>query len=127
MASDPAHLERAGEKSDQQIDHACGAAAFLPSTAAGCRVSYHCTSQGHGQEERSMVPPKDHPSRLVGGRQRMTVNDSHSLTGIVKSYGRFVPQQFLRLLGKDSITEVSLGDHVERTMTVLFSDIRDFT
>jgi hemerythrin-like metal-binding protein len=74
-----------------------------------------------------MVPPKDHPSRLVGGRQRMIVDDSHSLTGIVESYGRFVPQQFLRLLGKDSITEVSLGDHVERTMTVLFSDIRDFT
>lgn len=31
------------------------------------------------------------------------------------------------LLGRRDITEVRLGDHVERTMAVLFSDIRAFT
>ncbi len=43
------------------------------------------------------------------------------------AYARFVPQQFLRLLGREVITEVRLGDAVEREMTVLFADIRAFT
>ena len=33
----------------------------------------------------------------------------------------------LGLLGKESITDVELGDQVEKNLTVLFSDIRDFT
>ncbi len=40
---------------------------------------------------------------------------------------RFVPTQFLGLLDKSSIVDVKLGDQVEREMTVLFADIRDFT
>ena len=40
---------------------------------------------------------------------------------------RFVPEQFLSFLEKKSIVNVKLGDQVEREMTVLFSDIRDFT
>lgn len=44
-----------------------------------------------------------------------------------KAYERFVPCDFIRLLGKEDITQVKLGDQVERTMTILFSDIRDFT
>lgn len=40
---------------------------------------------------------------------------------------RFVPQQFLQILGKDSIIDVSLGDNVQQEMTVMFSDIRNFT
>ncbi len=43
------------------------------------------------------------------------------------AYGRFVPLQFLRLLKRPSIVDVQLGDHVEQEMTLLFSDIRDFT
>jgi class 3 adenylate cyclase len=43
------------------------------------------------------------------------------------SLSRFVPSEFLRLLGKDSILTVGLGDAVERDLCVLFSDIRDFT
>jgi class 3 adenylate cyclase len=38
-----------------------------------------------------------------------------------------VPGQFLQLLGKDSITKVELGDSVRQEMSILFSDIRDFT
>ena len=40
---------------------------------------------------------------------------------------RFVPEQFLSFLEKKSIVDVELGNQVEREMTVLFSDIRDFT
>ena len=40
---------------------------------------------------------------------------------------KFVPNEFIRSLGKDAITDVRLGDQVEKIVTVLFTDIRDFT
>ena len=46
---------------------------------------------------------------------------------LTKAYERFVPERFLALLGKDSIRDVHLGDHVEMTMSILFADIRGFT
>jgi class 3 adenylate cyclase/GAF domain-containing protein len=44
-----------------------------------------------------------------------------------KAYFRFVPRQFLQFLEKESIVEVELGDQVQKEMSVLFADIRDFT
>ncbi|QIZ72015.1 ATP-binding protein [Oxynema aestuarii] len=46
---------------------------------------------------------------------------------LTDAYGRFVPHEFLDLLGQQSIVDVELGDSVEQEMSVLFSDIRDFT
>lgn len=43
------------------------------------------------------------------------------------AFVKFVPHQFLDHLGKENITDVMLGDNVQREMTVLFSDIRSFT
>lgn len=43
------------------------------------------------------------------------------------AYGRFVPHEFIHLLNKDSILEVNIGNHVQQEMSILFSDIRDFT
>jgi len=40
---------------------------------------------------------------------------------------RFVPNEIIRSLGKESLMEVKLGDQVEKEVTVLFADIRDFT
>ncbi len=40
---------------------------------------------------------------------------------------RFVPKQFLDFLGKENIADIKLGDQVQKDMTILFSDIRDFT
>jgi class 3 adenylate cyclase len=40
---------------------------------------------------------------------------------------RFIPREFLDMLERKSLADVKLGDHTERDMTVLFSDIRDFT
>jgi class 3 adenylate cyclase len=40
---------------------------------------------------------------------------------------RFVPREFLEYLGKRDITEVRLGDQIQKDMTILFSDIRDST
>ncbi|MGD2183749.1 response regulator [Lusitaniella coriacea] len=49
------------------------------------------------------------------------------LTKINTAYGRFVPQDFLRFLKRDSIVDVQLGDNLQTKMSVLFSDIRSFT
>jgi two-component system sensor histidine kinase ChiS len=46
---------------------------------------------------------------------------------INSSYGRFVPKEFLTLLEKKSIMDVSIGDSTSLKMSVLFSDMRDFT
>jgi hemerythrin len=43
------------------------------------------------------------------------------------AYGRLVPHQLLNLLEAKSIVDVKLGDQVERKMTIMFTDIRDFT
>jgi len=50
-----------------------------------------------------------------------------NLLNINTAYGRFVPNEFLRTLGRESILDVKLGDQIQGAMTVLFSDIRSFT
>lgn len=40
---------------------------------------------------------------------------------------KFVPHEFIRSLGKETLTDVRLGDQAEKIVTVLFTDIRDFT
>ncbi len=49
------------------------------------------------------------------------------LQRINRAYERFVPRQFLQFLDKRSIIDVELGDHVQKDMSVMFADIRDFT
>jgi PAS domain S-box-containing protein len=44
-----------------------------------------------------------------------------------QAFSRFVPRQFLQLLDKKSLVDIQLGDQVQQEMSVLFSDIRDFT
>jgi two-component system sensor histidine kinase ChiS len=43
------------------------------------------------------------------------------------AYRKFVPHEFVKLLGKENVTDVRLGDQIERSMTVLFADVRFFT
>jgi len=54
-------------------------------------------------------------------------NHRQELERIARAAARFVPPQILQLLGKESITEIQLGDQVQQEMTVLFCDIRSFT
>ncbi len=49
------------------------------------------------------------------------------LLRLSEANSRFVPKEFLNNLGRDSIEQVKLGDQVEREMTIIFSDIREFT
>jgi DNA-binding response OmpR family regulator len=42
-------------------------------------------------------------------------------------YERFVPQEFLSLLGKSSILEIKLGDQIKQEITIMFADVRSWT
>lgn len=44
-----------------------------------------------------------------------------------QSLRRFIPKEFLKLLGKEDIIDVNLGDSISKDMTVLFADVRNFT
>ncbi|MGI8583257.1 MAG: adenylate/guanylate cyclase domain-containing protein [Chitinophagaceae bacterium] len=46
---------------------------------------------------------------------------------LYEATGKFVPYEFIRSLGHNVITDLKLGDQVEKIVTVLFSDIRDYT
>ncbi len=52
-------------------------------------------------------------------------------TAVIELYSnassKFVPKEFLHHLGRQTIADVRLGDHVASKMAVFFSDIRDFT
>ncbi|MCW6036882.1 response regulator [Spirulina subsalsa FACHB-351] len=50
-----------------------------------------------------------------------------NLAKITAAYGRFVPHDFLHFLGYESILDVKLGDHIQKEMSILFTDIRSFT
>src|ERR671933_1027978 len=52
---------------------------------------------------------------------------TNELFQLNQAFSRFVPRQFLQLLNKKSLVDVQLGDQVQQEMSVLFSDIRDFT
>lgn len=54
-------------------------------------------------------------------------NLSSNIKKINIANSRFVPSEFLSFLGKESVVDVQLGDHVIKEMTVFFADIRSFT
>ncbi|MFB2937872.1 CHASE2 domain-containing protein [Aerosakkonemataceae cyanobacterium BLCC-F154] len=68
---------------------------------------------------------RDITERKKAEAERIKLTDQ--LLALNLSYSRFVPHQFLQLLNKESILDVELGDQVQKEMSVLFSDIRDFT
>ncbi|MGD1849045.1 MAG: CHASE2 domain-containing protein [Cyanophyceae cyanobacterium] len=57
----------------------------------------------------------------------MRINTHIHLSKISSAYQRFVPHAYLEFLDKESILDVKLGDHVDREMAIMFSDIRGFT
>lgn len=52
---------------------------------------------------------------------------SERLDRTSRAYYRFVPRELLRLIGKEDIVAVELGDQTQRAMTILFADVRGFT
>ncbi|OHC66893.1 MAG: hypothetical protein A2040_19125 [Rhodocyclales bacterium GWA2_65_19] len=67
------------------------------------------------------------PSTSAGDAQDNTDVLRERLSTTTDAYSRFVPREFLNLLGIEDIRKVTVGQQIERKMTILFSDIRDFT
>ena len=44
-----------------------------------------------------------------------------------RAMSRFVPKDFIRMLGHNDLTDVNLGDVVSQDMSIVFSDIQGFT
>jgi class 3 adenylate cyclase len=78
----------------------------------------------------SIVRTNDEIGALTEGYNEMSEklkNYFQSMDNINRANARFVPRQFLDFLGKENITQIQLGDQVQKEMTIMFSDIRDFT
>jgi len=78
----------------------------------------------------SIVRTNDEIGRLAEGYNLMSQrikNYIDDINQLNNSYYRFVPKQFLEFLDKKDITDIHLGDQVQKEMTVMFSDIRSFT
>lgn len=58
---------------------------------------------------------------------RLEEEKEQTWTALNRAYGRFVPHAFLNFLEKANILEVDLGNQVNRKMSILFCDIRNFT
>lgn len=63
----------------------------------------------------------------VKKHERTLVNTNQHLEQLLQAYSRFVPQELLHFLKKESVIDLHLGDHVRKEMAILFSDIRGFT
>jgi class 3 adenylate cyclase len=55
------------------------------------------------------------------------INETATIELYSNASNRFVPREFLQQLGRETLADVRLGDHVQAKMAVFFSDIRDFT
>lgn len=87
------------------------------------------TGQGE-MDSYSIVRTNDEIGELTEGYNVMTQKLRDYIVNISRmneANARFVPRQFLEYLGKESIADIRLGDQVQKEMTILFSDIRDFT
>ena len=68
--------------------------------------------------------------RLLASQLAISLKNANlysDMEEMADSFARFVPGQFLESLEKESVKDIELGDAVEKHMTILFSDIRDFT
>ena len=67
-------------------------------------------------------------SALLYEKNIREVNErEEAMRRVYEVTGKFVPYEFIGALGHRVITDVRLGDQVEKIVTVLFSDIRDYT
>ena len=70
----------------------------------------------------------DYLTKPIKKRELLARLKTHlRLSHLTRAYAKFVPREFLNILNKESILDVKIGDAVQREMSVLFSDIRDFT
>lgn len=82
------------------------------------------TEAVHSYSQDKKLVEQNAELRKVNERLELALELQSQLT---KAARRFVPNEFVSLLGRESLVDIKLGDSVEKEMSVLFSDIRDFT
>lgn len=55
------------------------------------------------------------------------INTHIELKFIHDAYNKFVPYEFIHLLGKERLIDLQLGNQIQKDITVMFSDIRSFS
>jgi two-component system sensor histidine kinase ChiS len=101
------------------------------------RIILRTGQPGHAPENRVIVEydinDYKHKADLTSQRLFTAVigalrsyRDLRYISDFSRALRRFVPEELTRILGKRSIVDVDLGDHVEGNMGVVFSDLRAF-
>ncbi|KTC83263.1 response regulator [Legionella cincinnatiensis] len=86
-----------------------------------------------GYRVRYMVRTNSYFQELQIAEQKVRALNNELLDKLLQiqqnaiAVARFVPQDFLKVLNRKNITDIKLGDCVEKVMTVLFLDIKSFT
>jgi len=68
--------------------------------------------------------------QILGTQAAISIENAKyyaEIQALNRAYERFVPQEFLQQLGRQSILDITLGDQAVRDMAVMFSDIWGFT
>ena len=94
----------------------------LPIIMVTAKNQLHDIVQGLSLGANDYLPKPFHKEELLA--RVKTQLDLHQINSITS---KFVPNEFLHSLNRERITEVMLGDHTEQEVTVLFTDIRDYT
>ncbi len=82
------------------------------------------TEAVHSYSQDKKLASQNAELRKINEELELAFQQQSKLTEAAK---RFVPNEFVSLLSRDSLSDVKLGDSVEKEMSILFSDIRDFT
>lgn len=90
----------------------------IPYTAAHLKILTTLALQSSAAIESALLYEKN----IRESRER-----EEAMRLVYEATGKFVPYEFIKSLGHNVITDVKLGDQVEKIVTVLFSDIRDYT
>jgi len=66
-------------------------------------------------------------SLLISRQHRHIENYTDTVLQLNEASRRFIPTQFVKIIGVDNITRLKLGDSVQSVITVMFFDIRFFS
>ena len=78
----------------------------------------------------SFTPDRVEVLTVLGGEAAIALENARLFDAQVRlteAQKRFVPHEFLRSLNRTDIAQVALGDAIEKTMSVLFADVRGFS
>jgi predicted ATPase/class 3 adenylate cyclase len=78
----------------------------------------------------SFTPDRVEVLTVLGGEAAIALENARLFDAQVRlteAQKRFVPHEFLRSLDRTDISQVALGDAIEKTMSVLFADMRGFS